>query len=173
MAKFKKGDKIRLGQHHSEESKRRMSNAKKGSHPKLSKDLRNKRRLVMKGNTFRKGLTSPNKGRTFPQRSGKLHSRWKGGYENTLMLNRKYRANKYGSNGSHTLGDWERLKAQYNWTCPNCKRLEPEVKLTEDHIIPLSKGGSNNIENIQPLCGSCNSKKKDIISVKIGDKGFM
>lgn len=61
--------------------------------------------------------------------------------------------------GSHTLGEWETLKAQYNWTCPSCGKKEPEIKLTEDHIIPISRGGSNNIENIQPLCGPCNSKK--------------
>lgn len=61
--------------------------------------------------------------------------------------------------GTHTYGEWELLKKQYNYTCPCCKKAGPEIKLTEDHIIPLSRGGSDLIENIQPLCLSCNSKK--------------
>lgn len=84
---------------------------------------------------------------------------WKGGYENRLMLNRKRRVMKAGNGGSHTLGDWENLKIQYNLICPCCHKSEPDITLSEDHIIPLSRGGSDNIENIQPLCRSCNSKK--------------
>ncbi len=33
------------------------------------------------------------------------------------------------------------------------------IKLTVDHIYPLSKGGENKLENMQILCGSCNSRK--------------
>lgn len=34
-----------------------------------------------------------------------------------------------------------------------------EVMLTVDHIIPKSRGGSNNPENLQPMCRKCNSSK--------------
>jgi len=83
---------------------------------------------------------------------------WKGGYEHKLKLNRE-RVLKVKVLGSHSPQEWNDLKVMYNFMCLCCKKQEPDVTLTRDHIIPISKGGSNDISNLQPLCKSCNSRK--------------
>jgi len=130
----------------SEEYRKKMSITKKGH--SVSEETRRKLSIAHTGKVKPKGKDSP---------------KWKGGYENKLMHNKKRRIMKLGNGGSHTLAEWELLKAQYNWTCPRCHKAEPKIKLSEDHVIPLSKGGSDNIENIQPLCKSCNCKKHNSI----------
>lgn len=71
------------------------------------------------------------------------------------------RTRKTQAGGSYTLDEWELLRAKYNYACLKCGKREPEIKLTADHVMPVSKLGSSNIDNIQPLCRSCNSAKGD------------
>ena len=96
-------------------------------------------------------------------RLGENSPNWKGGISKVegyhSLYGSRHRARKKEASGSHTSSEWKGLKLRYEFTCPGCHRSEPEIKLTEDHVIPLSRGGSDYITNIQPLCKSCNSKK--------------
>jgi 5-methylcytosine-specific restriction endonuclease McrA len=94
---------------------------------------------------------------------GELAGRWKHGLSKTkeysAFLHRRWKASKKRNGGTHTLQEWKDLKEQYSYMCVCCKKLEPSVTLTEDHIIPLTWGGRDSIDNIQPLCASCNARK--------------
>lgn len=81
--------------------------------------------------------------------------------EKNVEYQNNYRALKKGNGGRITAQEWQALKKHYNFTCLCCRRQEPEIKLTLDHVIPVSPPhyGLNSIKNAQPLCKSCNSKK--------------
>jgi len=48
---------------------------------------------------------------------------------------------------------------KYNFTCQYCGRRTPEVILEIDHIIPKSRGGTDNIDNLTVSCFECNRGK--------------
>lgn len=88
----------------------------------------------------------------------KLLKRWRDEHPNkSREHNQNRRARLHGSGGIITDNEWDELLRLYNYSCLCCGKQE--VKLTIDHIIPISLGGKNVIDNIQPLCKTCNSKK--------------
>ena len=57
-----------------------------------------------------------------------------------------------------TAQEWRDMQEHYAHRCLYCgKRCKG--RLTQDHITPLSKGGSHTKHNIAPACSTCNSKK--------------
>jgi hypothetical protein len=74
------------------------------------------------------------------------------------------RAAKMGASGRFTIAELEALCERFGWRCVGCGQ---ECPLGADHVVPLKKGGSNAIGNIQPMCGSCNSTKRaEIIDLR-------
>lgn len=69
------------------------------------------------------------------------------------------RAREVNAPGYFTPAEWRALCAHYGYMCLCCGAKEPDIKLTPDHVIPLARGGSNDIGNIQPLCLLCNDRK--------------
>ena len=44
-------------------------------------------------------------------------------------------------------------------TCRGCGARAPDVELEVDHIIPISKGGTDELSNLKTLCKDCNIGK--------------
>ena len=77
--------------------------------------------------------------------------------EKNAEYHKNRRARKKNSTGIVTADEWNTLLDFYGHRCLHCGRQD--IKLTQYHIIPLKLGGKHVIDNLQPLCGSCNSKK--------------
>ena len=69
------------------------------------------------------------------------------------------RARIKGNGGDLTVEEWYAILDFYGHKCLCCGR--GDVKLTIDHVLPIFHGGKHSADNVQPLCGPCNSRKKD------------
>lgn len=92
------------------------------------------------------------------ERINERAKRWR---ENNPGLNAKYqqtrRHRKKNSITIYSDNTWEETIKEFNYKCAYCNT--DEEQLTQEHIIPVSKGGGYLRSNIIPACQSCNSSK--------------
>ncbi len=64
------------------------------------------------------------------------------------------------------------LFARDDYQCQYCGRrsseLKPRESLTRDHLIPMSRGGTNEWSNVVTACSSCNTRKANRMPAEIG-----
>lgn len=145
------------------------------SNPEYREAEREKNRVRMRGYYAKKGreqrakwrAANPEKVREANHRAYAKHPekyldkqrRWYKANPDKVVAYRHARRAREQAGGTFTAAEWQALKVFYDFTCLRCGAQEPEIKLTPDHVKPLVGGGSNAIDNIQPLCGSCNNRK--------------
>ncbi|MEH1985657.1 MULTISPECIES: HNH endonuclease [unclassified Nostoc] len=53
----------------------------------------------------------------------------------------------------------QQLSDLYGSSCWWCRQNIPQQKLTIEHLLPKSRGGSNSFENLRLSCFSCNNSR--------------
>ena len=85
------------------------------------------------------------------------------------MRANKRRLFKLGLDTSHTVAEWEAKKQEFDHRCAYCGK--GGIELTKDHIVPLTKGGTDSIANIVPACEFCNKSKGTKDASQFGFQG--
>jgi 5-methylcytosine-specific restriction endonuclease McrA len=75
--------------------------------------------------------------------------------------NREAHMKRAREKGRHTAAEWRAKRAAAGGLCYYCKR---GVALggVKDHVEPVSRGGSDGIENVVLACWDCNAAKSDL-----------
>lgn len=55
--------------------------------------------------------------------------------------------------------DWTEILTKYSFKCAACQKAADERGFQQDHKIPRARGGTDDLENWQPLCEECNVMK--------------
>lgn len=96
-------------------------------------------------------------GRKNKEKRKVIKNKWRiGNKERVNFLRRLYFYRKRGAGGYPTFKQVNELYEKYLGLCAYCGLNKAN---SIDHVIPISRRGSSDIENLLPACVSCNSSK--------------
>lgn len=77
---------------------------------------------------------------------------------------RGFRLMEARKRGRHTKEEWKEMKEFFDNTCCCCMGDSGLANVEKDHVIPIYQGGSDGLDNLQPLCARCNASKGSNVS---------
>lgn len=81
---------------------------------------------------------------------------WRENRNASVQYSEKRRSLELGLVSTLTVEEWEWTLKHFDDSCCYCGKRS---KLSQDHLIPVTKGGGYTLDNIIPACKSCNSSK--------------
>ena len=126
---------------------------------KHSEQLKAKKRAEYQANKEKRDEQNKAWAAAHPERHREIKRNWSKNHpEYWRVQNGRRRAYKLAApRNDLTPAQWREIKDAYGHQCVYCGRKME--RLTQDHIIPLSKGGSHTVSNVVPACLACNRKK--------------
>lgn len=79
-----------------------------------------------------------------------------------IVSQRNIQARRAGAKGQITPEQWRRLLRRHRFLCFYCGAKLVPANRTLDHKLPLSRGGTNTIDNVVPACRPCNQRKMSL-----------
>jgi hypothetical protein len=81
--------------------------------------------------------------------------------ENIIFVNKKEQFDESGKRKLFTEFEKQSICSGHDYKCVSCRTDLLDRDFDIDHKIPLASGGKNSIENLQPLCKKCHTKKSN------------
>lgn len=76
-----------------------------------------------------------------------------------IDMNHVHRRRALKGDGHVSTEQWSAIKESFGHRCAYC--LRDGLRLTQDHVVALSKGGAHDVTNIVPACKPCNTRKRE------------
>jgi cell fate (sporulation/competence/biofilm development) regulator YmcA (YheA/YmcA/DUF963 family) len=81
--------------------------------------------------------------------------------EKVIFVNKKEQFGETDKRKLFTEFEKQSICSAYDYKCVDCRTDLLDREFDIDHKIPLASGGKNSVENLQPLCKSCHTKKSN------------
>lgn len=111
---------------------------------------------------YQKKWAVTEKGKTARRGRVNRYAKTEKGFAANKKRHAKRRSNLKNIIADLTASEWKDILKKFGNKCAYCGNdFTKKTPPTQDHVVPISKGGNHTKDNVVPSCKPCNSKKRD------------